>query len=127
MLHCSAGQETEKYVPDFVTVKVIPQLGDLREHYIVCVVEVKRDDLSIGEARGQMSKYMAHVAPHHSREKNLRCYLVMANQVIPFWLEMIAGVGWEVVQGETFDMFAPGDRFTRELCEIARRNWNNVP
>jgi hypothetical protein len=41
-----------------------------------------------------------------------------------FWLQD-DGEGVEVRMAEwAFDMSAPGDQFTHELCEISIRNWN---
>lgn len=90
----------------------------------MCIVEVKRDDVTSGEARLQMLEYMKRAIDHPSREPNLRGYLVEANQVTPY-LVVRRGFCWVVEQGETFDMFAAGDRFTTELCEIAIQTWNH--
>ena len=121
----SAGYEAGKYVPGFLTAKVTPQpVGDPLEHHMVCIIGVKRKHLTVEEATEQMTQYMLQVAEHSSREEGFRGYLLIPNHVVPFQLER-QGFGWEIVQGEAFDMFADGDRFTRELCEIAGRNWND--
>jgi len=43
----AAGWETEKFVPDFLTVKVTlhPDTAGPRDHHIVAIVEVKRNDM----------------------------------------------------------------------------------
>jgi len=108
----------DKSIPDFTTVKVRPQPGNIRDHYIVCIVEIKRDNVGEGQAIDQMMRYMWKAAQHPSRDGDLRGYLIMANAVIPFWVEG----EWEdmdIRQGDTFDMFATGDQLTTELCEIA--------
>lgn len=117
------GVEAGKLVPDFLTVKVSPQMGGVRDHYIVCIVEIKRNDVTEGKAKIQMKEYLLQAAAHPSRDENLRGYLVMANIVIPFRVEVHRN-RVIVVEGAPFDMFATGDRFTRELCGIAIRHWN---
>ncbi|KAF8235369.1 hypothetical protein L208DRAFT_1392509 [Tricholoma matsutake] len=67
--------------------------------------------------------YMWKAAQHPSCDGELRGYLIMANTVIPFWVEGDRE-DVEVRQGDTFDMFAAGDQLTMELCEIAICNWN---
>src|SRR5262245_58954231 len=57
-----AGLEQFKQFPDFVAVKVTPQPGTERDHYIVCVVEVKRDDETEAKAKDQMEAYMERAA-----------------------------------------------------------------
>lgn len=118
-----AGTEAEKSFPDFVTVKVIPQPGGLRHHFVVCVVEVKRKKESATEAHTQIMAYMVQLAEHPLREENLRGFLVMGRWVTIYTLER-DGNRVEPVKGDTFNMFAYGDRFTRELARIAIRNWN---
>lgn len=104
--------------------KVTPQpTQSNRDHWVVCLVEIKRDDDTIVKAYEQMGRYMEQLAEHPSREGNLRGYLVAGNWVTVFSLED-DGDGIQVVQEQPFDMFAPGDRFTQELGEIAVRNWN---
>jgi hypothetical protein len=120
-----AGAERFKQFPDFVTVKVTPQPGIECNHHIVCVVEVKRDNDTEAKAAEQMRNYMRQAANLPQREENLRGYLVMGNMVRIFWLQA-QGEGVPVVMAaeQAFAMSAPGDRFTRELCEISIRSWN---
>ena len=119
-----AGVEQFKQFPDFVTVKVTPQPGIDRNHHIVCVVEVKRNDDSDAKAEEQMLAYMRQAANLPQREESLRGYLVMGDRVRTFWLQD-EGEGVEVKMAtQTFFMSARGDQFTRELCEISIRNWN---
>ena len=113
----------DKSIPDFTTVKVRPQPGGVRDHYIVCMMEIKRNNAAVGIAANQMIQYMKKAASHPSREEALRGYLVMGRDVIPFWVETV-GIETDIVQGDSFDMFAAGDQFTTQLCEIAIRNWN---
>lgn len=68
----------------------------------------------------KMFDYMNQAAQHGSRERNLRGFLVMANEVVPFRLNDYG----DVTYSDSFDMFAPGDQFTRMLGSIAIRNWN---
>lgn len=102
-------------------VKVTPQPGLIRDHRIVCVVELKRDDVSEDRSVRRMFDYIDQIAQHPSRDENLRGYLIMANEVIQFTLD-VNGV---TSRGHNFDMFAAGDPFTKKLCEIAIRHWNN--
>lgn len=119
-----AGIEHFKQFPDFVTVKVTPQPGICRDHYIICVVEVKRNDDTEAKAEEQMEAYMVQAANLPQRDQNLRGYLVMGNMVRTFWLQD-NGEGVEVRMAEqVFSLSAPGDQFTRELCETSIRNWN---
>jgi hypothetical protein len=107
-----------------MTVKVTPQPGIDRDHYIVCVVEVKRNNDTQAIAEEQMVRYLEQAANLPQREENLRGYLVMGNIVRTFWLQD-EGEGVEVRMADhVFAMSAPGDQFTRELCEISIRNWN---
>ncbi|KAM6489566.1 hypothetical protein JOM56_014985, partial [Amanita muscaria] len=115
--------EAEKCFPDFVTVRVAPQPGGLRQHFVVCVVEVKRDHDTMSEAHIQIMKYMNQLAEHPLREENLSGFLVMGRWVTVYTL-VRSGTKVEPVRGDTFDMFAHGDRFTSELAQIAVRNWN---
>jgi hypothetical protein len=119
-----AGIEHFKQFPDFVTVKVTPQPGIDRNHHIVCVVEVKRNNDTEAKAEEQMEAYMEQAANLPQRDESLRGYLVMGNMVRTFWLQD-DGEGVEVRMAEqAFATSAPGDQFTRELCEISIRNWN---
>ena len=118
-----AGTEVEKSIPDFVAVKVLPQLNGVREHRIVCVVEMKLVSYTEPEAVEQMLRYMTRIADLPDRDENLRGYLVAGRRIKPYRLQRgLAGV--EVRIGAWFDMFAVGDRLTTELCQIAVRNWN---
>src|SRR5260221_12895206 len=119
-----AGVEHFKKFHEFVTVKVTPQAGIDRDHHIVCVVEVKRSNDTEAKAEEQMETYMEQAANLPQREESLRGYLVMGDMVRIFWLQD-DGDGVEVRMAEqTFAMSAPGDQFTRELCEISITNWN---
>ena len=71
-------------------------------------------------AVNKMIDYMDQAGNHGSRDPNLRGYLVRGNEIIPFWLDDNGVTNY----GATFDMFAPGDQFTTELCNIAVANWN---
>jgi len=102
--------------------KVIPQpLGLPRFHRIVVVVEVKRnEDVSESGALTQTIDYLQRAYEQPSSHDNeLRAFLVMGRMVHSIWMEN----GLAVV-GDTFDMFAAGDRFTTELAGIAIHNWN---
>ena len=101
----------------------MPQVGYIRDHCIVCVVEIKRSHMTEGKARQRMTEYLIHTAQHPSRDENLRAYLVMADRVVPYRLEVEEG-NWVVRQGGAFNMFAAGDQFTRGLGRIAIRYWN---
>lgn len=101
-----------------------PQPGIDRDHYIVCVVEVKRNNDTQAIAEEQMASYLEQAANLPQREENLRGYLVMGNIVRTFWLQD-DGAGVVVkMADEVFAISAPGDQFTRELCEISISNWN---
>lgn len=56
----------EKAVPDFVTVKVIPQAGFVCDHYIVCIIEIKHDDVMETTAKNRMLEYMHQAVQHPS-------------------------------------------------------------
>ncbi|KIJ53396.1 hypothetical protein M422DRAFT_242548 [Sphaerobolus stellatus SS14] len=104
-----AGVEQFKQFPDFVIVKVKPQPGIERDHYI---------------ADEQMERYMEQAANLPLRVEHPRGYLVMGNRVRIFWLQD-DGEGVVVFKAnETFKMSDAGDQFTRELCDISIRNWN---
>lgn len=70
-----------------MAVKVTPQPGIDRDHHIVCVVEVKRNDDTEAQAEEQMEAYMEQAANLPQREESLRGYLVMGNMVRTFWLQ----------------------------------------
>jgi thiol-disulfide isomerase/thioredoxin len=87
-----------------VTVKVTPQPGNERDHHIICVVEVKRNNDTEAKAEEQMETYMkqaANLPQHRVSEKKVSRYI---------WL-------WAT-------WCAHCDQFTRELCEISIENWN---
>ena len=52
------GAEHFKLFPDVAIVKVTPQPGIVRDHYIVCVIEVKRDNDTEAVAEEQVINYM---------------------------------------------------------------------
>ena len=88
------------------------------------MVEVKRNNDTQAMAEEQMASYLEQAANLPQREENLRGYLVMGNIVRTFWLQD-DGAGVVVkMADEVFATSAPGDQFTRELCEISIRNWN---
>jgi hypothetical protein len=119
-----AGVEHFKKFPNFMIVKVTPQPGTEHDHFIVCVVEVKRDYETEAKSEEQMEAYMEQAANLPKLEENLRGYLVLGSMVCTFWLQD-DGEGVEVkTTRQAFDMSALGDRFTRELCQISIRNWN---
>ena len=86
-------------------------------------MEIKRDNVTEGKAVSQMVDYMMKAAQHPSREEALCGYLIMGREVIPFQVNM-DGARVIVAQGDSFNMFAAGDRLTAQLCEVAVRNWN---
>jgi hypothetical protein len=55
----AAGTEVQKFIPDFVTIKVIPQVGYVREHYIV---KIKHNHMTEGKARQKMMEYLLQTA-----------------------------------------------------------------
>jgi len=118
-----ASPEVDKIILDFVTVKVRPHGGPIRDHYMLCIVEIKCDDMSEGKARLRMVDYMRQAAGHISQEENLCGYLLMSNRVDRFRMD-VQGAEVFVHQEEDIDIFAPGDFFTIELCRIAVYNWN---
>jgi hypothetical protein len=69
------------------------------------MVELKRDYLSAGEAKDQVYQYIAQVAQHSSKSS----WLFSDGQPSGSFRLEKRGFGWEVVQGRTFDMFAPGN------------------
>ena len=69
---------------------------------------------SEAKAEEQMETYMEQAANLPQREESLRGYLVMGDMVRILWLQD-DGDGVEV-------RTAPGDQFTRELCEISITN-----
>ncbi len=71
-----------------------------------------------------MLAYMEQAANLPQREENLRGYLVMGNMVRKFWLQDDGDGVMVRMADHAFSMSAPGDQFTRELCEISIRNWN---
>lgn len=64
--------------------------------------------------------YLERAWQQPSHDADLHGYLVMGCLVHPIRMDNEA----LVVCDPPFDMFAAGDRFTRELCESAIRNWN---
>jgi len=118
----AAGAEDEKFFPDFITVKVTPQLpGKPRQHLMVAIVEVKRNDkVSETEALKQVAKYLqrAWELPGHS--ENLCAYLVMGQKVHRLWMQSKGR--WRA--DPPFSMFEAGDKFTKALCETAIHHWN---
>ncbi|KAF8800131.1 hypothetical protein BYT27DRAFT_7263277 [Phlegmacium glaucopus] len=117
--------EAFKRFPDFLVVKVKPQpLNTPRHHYIVCVIEIKRDGDTEAEADDQMIGYMAALAELPLRERNLQGFLVMGRKVRVF--ELITPHRGTTVPRRLaeFDMFDEGDSLLSQLCEIAVKNWN---
>lgn len=94
-----------------------------RNHYIVCVVEVKRNLETEVFAEDQMTRYMEQAADLPLREENLEGFLIMGSTVRAYRLEDL-GLGVEAQSDQTFAVSAPGDQLTRQLCEISVRNWN---
>jgi len=91
---------------------------------LLSIVEIKRnEDVSQTRAIEQVIKYLARAMEHPQRDSNLCAYLVMGRMVRR--IRMVRVVDrWSVIEEPAFDMFADGDRFTLQLCEIAVRNWN---
>jgi hypothetical protein len=90
------------------------------QHYIVCIIKVKREHESEGTAINQMVLYMKNAVSHLSQE-DLHGYLIMGSRIILFLM-----TDEDVKEGisESFDSFTAGEQFTTELSEIALRTWN---
>jgi len=120
------GNEIEKMFPDFLTVKVRPTLANLpRLHTAVCIVEVKRDDLTARQAEKQLTLYMERVSTQRFVSDDFRGYLVMGKKVIVYGRDPNPGVGEPGYyrHGE-FSMLDDNDPFTRDLSQISVNNWN---
>lgn len=91
-----ASVETFRGFPDFLTVKIKPQPS--RHHYVVSVIEIKRNE---GEAEDQMFGYMAALAKHPVRERNLQGFLVMGRKVLVYEL-ITPNRGHTVLQFQDF-------------------------
>ncbi len=116
-----AGVEVEKSFPDFVVVRVKAYPGGAREHYIVTVIEVKKDPIPNEAMHEQMVRYMARVADLPNRQRNIKGYLVTGHRATPYTINDDTA---EIVEGRTIDIFAPGDPLTTSLCNAAIRHWN---
>jgi len=120
LIICLAGSEADLFIPDFITVKVL----DFQTHQLVSIVEIKRnEEVSQSRAIEQVIGYFTRAMKHPSRDSELCAYLVMGKMVHRIRMER-NGNRWYLVQDPAFDMLAPGDEFTTQLCEIAIRNWN---
>ena len=73
----SDGREIEKKFPDFMPVKVTLHGGPIREHRVLCVVEVERNGEPSGRGHYQMVDYMEHLIDHSLREENLLGFLII--------------------------------------------------
>lgn len=103
--------------------KVQPQpLNEPRHHFIVGVVEIKRNRETEGQAVRQIVGYMKAIAklPHH--DKNLKGFLVMGRKVKVYRLR--PGPRAKVDLIETLDMFDDSDSLLNLLCGVAVKNWN---
>ncbi|KAK7441756.1 hypothetical protein VKT23_016419 [Stygiomarasmius scandens] len=121
------GSEIRIY-PDFLVVKVIPTPEGLpRQHYIVCVLEIKLgedESPDVGdhaEIESQMLLYMETLVKHPYRDPELEGYLLNGATFLKFKI-----INGEVdYTSEDFrDIFGPGDPLTRALCDIAVQQWN---
>ncbi|TFK33178.1 hypothetical protein BDQ12DRAFT_769093 [Crucibulum laeve] len=120
-----SGTEAGKLIPDFLVVKVTPRPGTERAHRVLDVVEIKRDDETAEKADTQMKTYMEGLLAH-TRDPNLRGFLVMGNSVRVYRIEVDKKEGPLIVGYPVSDMFnSPnGDIFTDQLFRSARDNWN---
>ena len=115
-------------IPDFLTVKVRPTLANIpRSHTAVCMVEVKRDDLTTRQSEKQLTAYMERVFDQRFFSDDFRGYLVMGQKVIVYGRDPNPGIGQPAYYrlGE-FSMLDNNDPFTRDLSQISVNNWNNV-
>ncbi|KAF7761059.1 hypothetical protein Agabi119p4_10468 [Agaricus bisporus var. burnettii] len=115
-----AGNEEFKLYPDFAIVKVTPQPNSPREHRLIALIEVKRDEKAVSTAMTQCFQYLEQAQGHLSRREDLCCYLMLGSRI-----NVIAGSATGHEEVETFDMFDCDDQFTRALCTIAREEWNS--
>ena len=79
----------------------------------------QHDSVSETAALEQVANYLARAWSHPSHDPELCAYLVMGNVVYKIRMS-----GGRAVFDNPFDMFATGNQFTTELCNIAIRNWN---
>ncbi|KAG6823764.1 hypothetical protein H0H92_009111 [Tricholoma furcatifolium] len=120
------GVEHFKLIPDFEVVKVTPapHVDMRRQHRIVCIIEVKKDDMTSTQAADQMADYMRQAEPHRRLEP-LVGYLVMGPHVLKFVLRRHRNRPLVTYNhDEFFDMRNAGNVFTRDLCRIARGQWD---
>ena len=117
--------EAYKRFPDFLAVKVKSQpLNSPRHHYVVSVIEIKRDEDTEAEADDQMVGYMQALINSPLRERNLRGFLVMGRKVKVFELKTPHRGDTTPQRIAEFDLFDDGDPFLSQLCQIAVANWN---
>jgi hypothetical protein len=102
----------------------MPQPNGIREQHIVGLMEVKMPGVTEADADEQMMRYMNAVAELPNCDRNLKGYIVSGQQVLTYWLEVEDGLVSVRTDHVWFDMFAPGDRLTQELCQIAVQHWN---
>lgn len=109
-------------VPDFLVVKVNPQAVPTINHYIVCLIQVKRKTDTIVEARQQMLKYMDRASKQPLRAPDMYGYLVMGNS---FEVYRICDEDKSISHEGQFNILEDdGDTFVRGLADISCRNWN---
>jgi hypothetical protein len=93
---------------------------------VVCMVEVKRDDLSFEQSEDQMTEYMERVYEHGSFSDDFRGYLVMGQDVVIYGRDANAADPGNPIFYNIggFSMLDDNDPFTRELSQISVSNWN---
>ncbi|KAF8958814.1 hypothetical protein BDZ97DRAFT_1923432 [Flammula alnicola] len=118
------GQEKNKLLPDFLTVKVVLRPPrQPRDYRIVTVVELKRNDEDQTNAETQMVAYMVRVNEIAAPNNSFRGFLVMEDHVQVYGYTGY-GPNRSVEMVDEYDMFAPGNPFTRDLADIATNYWN---
>lgn len=128
LLMISAGTEHFKQFPDFVIVKVTPQSGTARNHYIVGIVELKKGP-SFGDAdRRQMDRYMTQAVQLPNCVNPLYGFLVAGMVVKKFVAQRMSNQvddvnAQEVVNGVS-QLSRREDAFFKDLCRISAAHWN---
>ncbi|KIJ89931.1 hypothetical protein K443DRAFT_15677 [Laccaria amethystina LaAM-08-1] len=118
------GQETNKLLPDFLTVKVILRPSNLpREYRIITVVELKRNDDDQAKSEAQMLRYMMRIDQIAAPDNNFRGFLVMQDNVQVYGYSGYGANRMAEIVNE-YNIFTPGNHFTTDLTDIAIAYWN---
>ncbi|KAL5496056.1 hypothetical protein ACEPAH_3149 [Sanghuangporus vaninii] len=125
----TSGGSSSNQIPilaDFVVAKAHESLN---HDIVICIVEVKRDEVMTEDAKHQMGKYLIRAASERWKIRNLYGFLICRNQWTAFRMDTTQNLPTPDIHEVTTEdpVYEPGHTddagLKRALCRISRACW----